>query len=169
MIRSILFVLFLFMGISCAQDSFSMDKLNDEIRDPLSYSTEDTGAKPVSPIFLVFRIIGSLALLTALVFAVVLGIKKSGILEPVALKPESSLELLDELVTGSGNSVVLVRFEERVLVLGQTGSSMTVLETVDGTDAQTLIAKSAGGKSVGSFRANLNKYVMNLQKGSGRG
>lgn len=169
MIRSILCVLFLVFGSVVAQDSFSMEKLNNEVKDPFSYSKQDLATEKVSPVFLVFRIIGSLALLTALIFGVVWGVRKSGVLEPVALNTETTLELLDELSTGSGNSVVLVRFDEKVLVLGQTGSSMAVLETIEGDSATRLIARSAGGKSVGTFKANLNKYVMNLQKGSRRG
>jgi len=168
-LRSFLAVLFLFFGSLFAQESFNMDKLNEEIKDPLAYSTNDARASEVSPVFLVFRIIGSLALMAALVFGVVWGIRKAGLFEPVAVNADSPLELLDELTTGSGNSIVLVRFEDRVLMLGQTGSSMTTLETFEGDAAKKLIANSAGGKSVGTFRANLNKYVMNLQKGTGRG
>jgi len=167
-IRIIMCALFLVIGSLFAQDTFSMDKLNEEIKDPLSYSNDLAQREPVSPVFLVFRIVGSLALLGALIMAVVWGIRKSGVLDPVALKPDSSLELLDELVTGTGSSIVLVRFEEKVLLVGQTGSSMSVIESVEGDRAQVLIAKSAGGKSVGTFRANLNKYVMNFQKGTGR-
>ncbi len=170
MFRSLFYLLILIFSLSAAEDRFSMEKLNEEVRDPMSYDSTKAALaeQEISPVIVVFRIIGSLAMLSALIIAVVWGIKKAGVAGNITTSDDSSLELLEELSTAPGNSVVLVRFNDKVLLLGQTGSSITTLDTIEGDAALNVIAQSAGGKSVGSFRANLNKYVGNLQKGSPR-
>ncbi len=168
MIRLLFLIAFSVFSLWGAEERFSMEKLNEEVRDPMSYSAErdSLAREEVSPVFVVFRIIGSLALLSVLVVGVVWGLRKTGFASQVASVQEGSLELLQDLQTGAGNSLVLVRFDKKVLLLGQTGSSITLLETVEGDTATGLIAESAGGRSVGTFKANLNKYVTSLQKGN---
>lgn len=169
MFRSIFLLLILISSLS-AQSNFNMDKLQEEVQDPMSYSAEkdSVAREEISPVFVVFRIIGSLALLSVIIIGVVWGLRKAGVANKVAYNPDAALEVLEELPTAPGNSLLLVRFNDKVLLLGQTGSSFTSIETVEGENATNLIASSAGGQSVGSFKANLNKYVANLQKGSGR-
>ncbi len=168
--RIIVVLLFCVFSLFAAEGEFSMDKLNEEVRDPMSYNADkDAKAREeISPVIVVFRIAGSLALLSAMIIGIVWGVKKTGITGSVPTNSEGALELLEELTTASGNSVVMVRFNDKVLLLGQTGSSITPLETVEGDSALQLIAQSAGGRSVGSFRANLNKYMGTLQKGNPR-
>jgi flagellar biogenesis protein FliO len=168
--RSLFFLLFLLFPLSAQDDQFDMNKLKDATRNPMEYSEEKSieAREEISPVIVVFRIAGSLAMLSALIVAVVWGIKKAGVAGRLPVSSDQSLELLEELTTGQNNSVVLVRFRDSVLLLGQTGSSMTELGKVEGAEALEIISQSAGGRSVGSFRANLNKYVGSLQKGSGR-
>lgn len=170
MFRAILISLLFTFALFAEEERFSMDKLHEEVRDPMAYSEEKVAdaEQEISPVFVVFRIIGSLALVSVLLVGFVWGIRKSGMVAKVPVNSDSSLELLEELQTGQGNSLLMVRFNEKVILLGQTGSSFSAIDSVEGEVAEELIAKSAGGRSVGTFRANLNKYVNSLQKGSGR-
>jgi len=147
-----------------------MNELNAFTNDSLIQDATGTSVEEaVSPIFVLFRIIGSLALLTVVIIGVVGALKKTGVGSKLEQAQNSPLELLDELPTGPGTSVLLVRFGDKVHLLGQGSSSVTAIDSVEGEKALEIIAESSGGKSVGTFRANLNKYVMNLPKGGSGG
>ncbi len=168
--RSLLLIIFIATSLFADSLGFDMSELNAFTSDSITQGTTQSAvAESVSPIFVLFRIIGSLALLSVVIIGVVGALKKTGIGGKFEQSQDSQLELLDELPTGPGTSVLLVRFGDKVHMLGQGTASLTPIDSVEGEKALEIIAESAGGKSVGTFRANLNKYVMNLPKGGSGG
>jgi flagellar biogenesis protein FliO len=169
MIRFVTTILILVSLSFAAKDGdFNMQKLNAEVKNPLAYdSAYTTGGDEMSPLFVVFRIIGSLVILSAIIITIVWWLRKSGVGNnklPEGFEP--AFETLQELPISSTTSLLLVRFQNEVLLLSQTQNRIEVIKNIIGDEAKKLIAESAGGKSIGTFRANLNRYVMDIQKGN---
>lgn len=163
----LLFVLFL----TAADDigNFNIDKVrkqrgeSTQVADSLMESTETD--KAPSPFILVLRIIGSLVFLSLIIYGIVFGIKKSGILKKAEELPEGSFELLEKFVTNKqGAALLMVRCEKSVLILGHTSENITLLKTVEGDEALALIDSKEGERPVTGFQASLNGFITSMKR-----
>lgn len=171
---SFLFLFVLFLSAADDIGSFSIDKVREQrgestaVADSLMENSETE--KAPSPFILVLRIIGSLAFLSILIYGIVFGIKKSGILKKVEELPDGSFELLEKFITNKqGAALLMVRCEKSVLVLGHTSEHITLLKTIEGDEAAAIIASKEGERAVTGFQASLNSFITSMKSEGSNG
>ncbi|ERP39325.1 flagellar biosynthetic protein FliO [Chitinivibrio alkaliphilus] len=151
--------------------SFDMDKLQQPPRSvsqdsapvDATSTVSDTPEEIPMPI-LMGRILFSLSLITILIVLLVWGLKKSQLFQKRGNEQTPSFEILEQIKTGSqGQSVLLLRFEQEVFLLGQTEGSMHVLQHKSGDTAKEIIADKRGSDTVGQFQTSLNRFVDSLR------
>lgn len=166
----ILLLLLLCVSVSMAGDveGFSMEKVRKERGESTlvadSTAVDAAEEEPPSPFILVMRIIGSLALISVLIFGIVFGVKKTGLIKKVDEGSAGSFEVLERFPLGKqGGVLLMVRCEKSVLLLGQTADSINLLKSIEGNEAQALIEDKREGATVSAFQASLNNFITTMK------
>ena len=141
-----------------------------DLTDSLNAITDDAEAEQVRPLgdnymFIVFRIIGYLILLTLVIIVVVWLLKRFGITGSSRIG-SGTMDLLESLPVGQNRSIILVRVMDTILVLSQTAQNITLLEKIEGDKAVELIASTKGGTSIVHFKDVFNNFIGKMKKTS---
>jgi flagellar biogenesis protein FliO len=158
----------LFTPLLAANGEFDMGQLRNEISDSTIVTTDssvsvDLDSTQPSIAILILRVIGSLVVMGLMIVGVVWGIKKSGVVNSGTPLRKSSFDLMQSFATGSGTTIIMVRFEKSVLLLGQTNSNINLLKTIDGDEAQALIDEHQGNDTVAGFQKSLNSFISGMK------
>jgi len=150
---------------------FDNDALQAIMADPfeLADPAQDTqqfgrGQEPVGIIIL--RIVGSLAIVLAIVAFVAWGVRKSGVFGKgiaVSTGQTPSMSVLEALVTGQGGMILLLRCEKQVFLVGQTPTNYTLLRELDEGAAQKIIESKGGNETIASFKNSLANFMQNVK------
>jgi flagellar biosynthetic protein FliO len=106
----------------------------------------------------ILRIALYLAITAGATFFVVWGIKRLGLAGRSKLRG-GSMDVLEAVALGQNKSLALVRVVDKVYLVGQTQTQITLLDTMEGTKAIELIASSKGGVSIGQFKDVFNSFM----------
>ena len=112
----------------------------------------------------IMRMIGYLAIITMIIFAVAWGVRKAGFAGTSKLGGGGSMDIIEVLSFGQNRNAVLIRVADTVYLLGQTPESMVLLEKIEGQKAIDLIASSKGGTSVMNFKEAFNSFIGKMKK-----
>lgn len=164
------------LSIGYAQNSqtetgnFDFKKLQEAISN--QSDTQLTGNNPVprsekkesdSYIWVVFRITLYLAIVIGVIFLVAWIVRKAGIGNS-RIGGAGNMDILEVLQTGQNRNAVLIRVMDSVYLIGQTQTSMVLLEKIEGQKAINLIASSKGGGSVMQFKEVFNNFMGKMKK-----
>lgn len=171
-------VIILFPSNVLAQDTsktgnFDIEKVHQAVKGNLADSlvtkdnaeTERMRTTGDNYMFLVFRIIGYLILLTIIIVLVAWLLKRFGITGASRIG-SGTMDLLESLQIGQNRSVILVRVMDSILVLSQTSQNITLLEKIEGNRAVELIASTKGGTSIVHFKDVFNNFIGKIKKTS---
>jgi flagellar biosynthetic protein FliO len=75
-----------------------------------------------------------------------------------------SMDVLEALPLGQNRNIVLVRVVDKVYLIGQTQTSITVLETIEGQKALELISTTKGVVSMAQFKDVFNNFMGKFKK-----
>lgn len=112
--------------------------MGEEDRLPFMQTEETAVSKESgSSLLLVFRTLGAMVLIVGLIFFGAWGLKKMGFgnLKTASVENAPDLTILSSVSLGSGRTISTVRFGERVLLVGSTAQSFTLL--ADESDNET--------------------------------
>jgi flagellar biosynthetic protein FliO len=131
----------------------------------------DQGTAPLTPpsqpenyALVILRMIGYLAIVTMVIFAVAWAVRKVGFAGTSKLGGGGSMDIIEVLSFGQNRNAVLIRVADTVYLLGQTPESMVLLEKIEGQKAIDLIASSKGGSSVMNFKEAFNSFIGKMKK-----
>ena len=74
------------------------------------------------------------------------------------------MDVLEALPLGQNRNIVLVRVVDKVYLIGQTQTSITVLETIEGQKALELISSTKGVVSMAQFKDVFNNFMGKFKK-----
>jgi flagellar biosynthetic protein FliO len=120
--------------------------------------------KPENYVFVIFRIMFYLGLIIVLIFGIAWFVKKTGITNSSKLGGGGAMDILEALQFGQNRNAILVRVMDTVYLLGQTPTSIVLLEKIEGQKALDLIASSKGGGSVMQFKDAFNTFLGKMKK-----
>ena len=136
-----------------------------DITDPAQDAQQfGRGQEPIG--IIVLRIVGSLALVLAIVAVVAWGVRKSGIFGKgiaASTGQTPSMSVLEALVTGQGGMILLLRCEKQVFLVGQTPTNYTLLKELDEGAAQKIIESKGGNETIASFKNSLANFMQNVK------
>jgi flagellar biogenesis protein FliO len=170
--KKILMIIFMIVFWVYAQErEFDMSQLNQSMGNIITSDDADfadsTGEGNQDGIgIVILRIIGSLALVLALLAAIVWGLRKSGVLGQgviTAANQTPSMSVLEALSTGYNGAILLVRCEEQVFLVGQTPTNYTLLQELQQDVAKKVIESKGGNENVGAFKNSLANFMQNLK------
>ncbi len=159
-------------------DSALLTAKFDSVRQILStndvgvQSTGKTAASPSkaikseSMLFVLARVMGSLALIIALILGIAFIVKKGGFVGSSKPGGNGSMDLVETLSLGTHRSIALVRVLDSVYVLAQTSTNITLLEQISGDRALELIASTKGGVSIARFKDVFDTFMGRMRKPS---
>jgi len=104
-----------------------------------------------------------LALTIGAVFLVLLAMKRVGVAGRSKIGG-GSMDVLEALPLGQNKNVALVRIVDKVYVIGQTQTQITVLDIIDGQKAIELISTTKGVVSISQFKDVFNSFMGKLKK-----
>lgn len=176
--RSVLIVLVLLLMASVTVSNsqtpksgtgdFDIKKVQQALFDQKDSSPGDVApiakTKPENFAFVIFRIMFYLGLVIVVIFGVGWIVKKSGIANSSKIGGGGSMDILEALQFGQNRNAILVRVMDTVYLLGQTPSSIVLLEKIEGQKALDLIASSKGGGSVMQFKDAFNSFLGKMKK-----
>lgn len=150
---------------------FDINKVRELSADPTATSPQ-TGEINTSKVkkettniaFMTLRIIGSLALIIALIFGVSWLIRKSGLGGTSKLGSGGSMDMLEVLPLGQHRNVVLFRVMDTVYLCSQTPSAIALLDKIEGQRAADLLTSSKGSSTVVKFKDAFNQFVSRIKK-----
>ena len=160
--------------LATAQErEFDMRTLNQEMG---TLTTDDTNFAAVNSDIgggrqdgievVILRIIGSLAIVLALVAGTATIIRKTGLFRQSGINAASqtpSMSVLEALSTGLNGAVLLIRCEEQVFLVGQTQSNYTFLQELNSDTARKIIESKAGNETITSFKTSLANFMQNIK------
>ncbi|MCL2845196.1 MAG: flagellar biosynthetic protein FliO [Chitinivibrionia bacterium] len=171
----ILCTLFLSFTVFAQQqnvDNFDMNRLSElaggdavDLFDA-DMSPQFGGGNQESMGIILLRIVGSLALVLAIVAAAAWGVRKSGIFGKgiaAATSQTPSMSVLEALATGQGGAILLLRCEGQVFLVGQTPTNYTLLRELDAASAQKIIESKGGDVSMATFKNSLANFMQNVK------
>ncbi|MFP4013680.1 MAG: flagellar biosynthetic protein FliO [Chitinispirillaceae bacterium] len=112
----------------------------------------------------ILRIMGYLAIITALIFAVAWVVKKAGLAGASKVGGGGSMDILEVLSFGQNRNAVLVRVMDTVYLLGQTPGNIVLLEKIEGQKAIDIISSSRGGSNIMHFKDAFNSFLGKMKK-----
>ncbi len=132
-----------------------------------SFSTSQTA--PVQRaqenyVLVLLRIMGYLAVVTALIFGVAWFVKKAGLAGASKVGGGGSMDVLEVLSFGQNRNAVLIRVMDTVYLLGQTPGNMVLLEKIEGQKAIDIISSSKGGANIMHFKDAFNSFLGKMKK-----
>ena len=157
----LLFALFGFISNSTAQETASQPNAqNVEImgeNDRLPFMQNDQTAANPEPTSgnMLFKTFGAMFLIVGLLFFGAWGVKKYGLfgVKTVVSEDAPDLKIMSSVSVASGQTVSAIRFGERVLLVGSTPQSFTLLADEYGEEERLIEQKP---KSVSDFLAEEN-------------
>ena len=121
-------------------------------------------AQPENYALVMLRVIGYLAIVMMVIFAVAWGIRKIGFVGTSKVGGGGSMDIIEVLPFGQNRNAVLIRVADTVYLLGQTPESMVLLEKIEGQKAIDLIASTKSGTSVMNFKEAFNSFIGKMKK-----
>ena len=181
-ISLLLLALFSLSQISAAQPDQASQQPNQSIeitketdRLPFMKSEHSSASQEPSTGGLLVKTFGAMLLIVGLIFFGAWGLKKFGfgVFKPNAKDDAPDLTILSSVSLGSGRTISTVRFGERVLLVGSTAQTFTLLadETVSEQISPTVPRSVADllGEEDASFEAELelaqNNFAFLKEKG----
>lgn len=150
---------------------FDIDKVRELSTDPKAVlpqtgaiTAENPKKETANLVFTVLRIIGSLALIIALVFGVSWCIRKSGLTGTSRIGGGGTMDILEVLPLGQNRNVVLFRVMDTVYLCSQTPSSIALIDKIEGQRAVDLLTSSKGASTVVKFKDAFNQFVSRIKK-----
>lgn len=121
-------------------------------------------AQPENYAVVILRMVGYLAVVMMVIFAVAWGIRKIGLAGTSKVGGGGSMDIIEVLSFGQNRNAVLIRVADTVYLLGQTPESMVLLEKIEGQKAIDLIASNKSGASVMNFKDAFNSFIGKMKK-----
>ena len=121
-------------------------------------------AQPENYAIIIFRMVGYLAIVMLVIFAVAWVIRKIGFVGTSKVGGGGSMDIIEVLPFGQNRNAVLIRVADTVYLLGQTPESMVLLEKIEGQKAIDLIASNKSGTSVMNFKEAFNSFIGKMKK-----
>lgn len=150
---------------------FDINKVRELSADPKATSpqTGEISAGKIKKettniVFTTLRIIGSLALIIALIFGVSWLIRKSGLTGSSRIGGGGAMDMMEVLPFGQHRNVVLFRVMDTVYLCSQTPSAITLLDKIEGQRAVDLLTSSKGSSTVVKFKDAFNQFVSRIKK-----
>jgi flagellar biosynthetic protein FliO len=169
-LKGILLISSIFITLTQAQPSksdigtFDIGKVQQAVLDQ-----KDSGTNSSAPItkkeaesytWVILRMTLYLAIVIGVILAVAWIVKKIGIGNSSRIGGGGSMDILEALQFGQNRNAILVRVMDTVYLLGQTPTSIVLLEKIEGQKAIDLIASSkGGGGSVMQFKDVFNNFM----------
>lgn len=173
-VQSFLFIYFIFFNFTYSQTSqseigkFDIKKVQQAVQDQSDTSIGESipiAAKTSENFILVIlRITLYLAIVIVAIFAVAWIAKKIGISNSSKIGGGGAMDVLEILQFGQNRNAILVRVMDTVYLLGQTPTSIVLLEKIEGQKAIDLIASSKGGGTVMQFKDVFNNFLGKMKK-----
>lgn len=112
----------------------------------------------------VTKVIGALAIVVGLILLLKVFLRKSGgFLAGAGSRPSGVVEILAKYPVGRGQNIVLLKVARRIVLLHQTGSSMTTLsEMTDADEVAEVLARLEAGsteREAERFRKTLTQFM----------
>ena len=150
---------------------FDINKVRELSADPKSTSPETAAIsagkikkETTNIVFTTLRIIGSLALIIALIFGVSWIIRKSGLTGTSRIGGGGSMDMMEVLPLGQHRNVVMFRVMDTVYLCSQTPSAIALLDKIEGQRAVDLLTSSKGPSTVVKFKDAFNQFVSRIKK-----
>lgn len=169
-VSALFIVLLLALSINAqvGETGFDMSKVREAVAagnqiDSLNAAGKKTLENEASYVAITFRIILTVIVLAALIVFVLWLMKSSG-LSGSSKIGGGNMDFLEALPLGQNRNIILVRVMDKVLVLGQSGAGLNLLQTIEGDQAVELIASSKGGTSIVQFKDVFNNFMDKIKK-----
>jgi flagellar biosynthetic protein FliO len=133
---------------------------------PDSATATMTKKEPVNGVFVVFRIIFTLAIIIALLIGATWLIKKFGIGRTSSVGGRGVMDILEVLPLGQNRNMVLFRVQEKVYLCGQTASTLSLIDKIDGTEAATILSSAKARPITGQFKEAFNQFITKMKNPS---
>ncbi|MFP4163357.1 MAG: flagellar biosynthetic protein FliO [Chitinispirillaceae bacterium] len=172
----VLVILFSVTGSLLAQNeeigNFDLDKVRQAVNtgEDTAFSTAETTPVQESQrsqenyALVLLRIMGYLAIITALIFAVAWVVKKTGLAGASKVGGGGTMDVLEVLSFGQNRNAVLVRVMDTVYLLGQTSNNIVLLEKIEGQKAIDIISSSKEGANIMHFKDAFNSFMGKMKK-----
>lgn len=126
-------------------------------------STEHPDSENVTSI--IFRVTLYLALIVGVILVIAWIVRKLGITGTSRIGG-GAMDVLEVLPFGQNRNALLIRVMDTVYLLGQTPSTMVLLEKIEGQKAVELISSTKGGTSIVHFKDAFNQFMGKIKKSS---
>jgi flagellar biosynthetic protein FliO len=150
--------------------NFDIKKVQEAITDQRDTGTQSTVAvqkkRDENYSMVLIRILLYLGLVIAIIFVVAWIVKKSGIGRSSRIGSGTSMDIIEILTTGQNRNIMLVRVMDTVYLLGQTPTTIELIEKIEGQKAIELISSSKSGGTVMQFKDALNNFMGKMKKTS---
>jgi flagellar biogenesis protein FliO len=150
---------------------FDINKVRELSADPKATSPQTAAInagnvkkETTNIVFTTLRIIGSLALIIALIFGVSWIIRKSGLTGTSRIGGGGSMDMMEVLPLGQHRNIVLFRVMDTVYLCSQTPSAIALLDKIEGQRAVDLLMSSKGSSTVVKFKDAFNQFVSRIKK-----
>jgi flagellar biosynthetic protein FliO len=114
--------------------------------------------------FVILRIIGSLAIIIALIMFVSWLLRKAGLNRTTRIGGSGSMDVMEVLPLGQNRNMVLLRVMDTVYLCGQTPSSIALVDKIEGERAARLLTAGKGRSPVVQFKDAFNQFITKLKK-----
>ncbi len=144
-------------GTESAAPTPGAPPMGENDRLPFMESEQNASGGEVGSGGLLLRAVGSMALIVGLIFVAAWGLKKYGFtgIKSAAGTDDPELTVISTVSLGSGRSISTVRFGEKILLVGSTAQSFTLLadSAANGTPAPPAAQSESGPRSVAELLA----------------
>jgi flagellar protein FliO/FliZ len=127
-----------------------------------------TGARKegLSGVFVVFRIMLSLAVIIALLVGATWLIKKYGLGRTSSIGTRGVMDVLEVLPLGQNRNVVLFKVQDKVYLCGQTAANLSLIDKIDGPEAASILSSARARPITGQFKEAFTQFVTKMKKSS---
>jgi flagellar biosynthetic protein FliO len=115
-------------------------------------------------VFIIFRIILTLAFVIALILGGTWLMKRYGLGRGSGVGGRGAMEIVEVLPLGQNRNMVLFRVQERVYLCGQTPSSLSLIDTIDGPEAASILSTVKARPVTGQFKDAFNQFITKMKK-----
>ena len=115
---------------------------------------------------IIFRIIGTLALIIGLIYLVMWLMRKAGLASGSTRVGGGggSMDVLEILPLGQNRNAVLFRVMDTVYLCGQTPSHIALIDKFEGQRAAELLTSNKGPSTVVHFKEAVNNFIARMKK-----
>jgi flagellar biogenesis protein FliO len=152
-------------GEKPAANSAVSEPMSDDDKLPFMHQEETQSSDTVSTGGLIFKTFGAMLVVVGLIFFGAWGLKKLGFAgtKAGAVSDAPELTIVSSVTVGNGRTISSVKFGNRILLVGSTPQSFTLLadgpDDIDGADAVfPLTASSATPRSVADMLADEDSF-----------